>query len=83
MELITIINLFAPYYEWVTRDSMNYTLKSIPERTAKPRETGYTMVMDKGLSIRQAEDMIVMWYPCLFWRDTIRSIYRQRSIRRL
>jgi len=37
---------------------MNYTLKSIPERTAKPRETGYTMVMDKGLSIRQAEDMI-------------------------
>lgn len=37
---------------------MNYTLKSIPERTAKPRETGYTMVMDKGLSIRQAEDMV-------------------------
>ena len=37
---------------------MNYTLKSIPERTSKPRETGYTMVMDKGLSIRQAEDMI-------------------------
>jgi phosphosulfolactate synthase len=44
--------------ERVTRDSMNYTLKSIPERTSKPRETGYTMVMDKGLSIRQAEDMI-------------------------
>ncbi len=37
---------------------MNYTLKSIPDRTAKPRETGYTMVMDKGLSIRQAEDMV-------------------------
>ncbi|MDP4678834.1 MAG: phosphosulfolactate synthase [Cyclobacteriaceae bacterium] len=37
---------------------MNYTLKSIPERTLKPRDTGYTMVMDKGLSIRQAEDMI-------------------------
>ena len=37
---------------------MNYNLNSIPERTAKPRETGFTMVMDKGLSIRQAEDMI-------------------------
>jgi len=37
---------------------MNYTLKDIPERTLKPREKGYTMVMDKGMSIRQAEDMI-------------------------
>jgi len=30
----------------------------LPERTAKPRENGVTMVMDKGLSIREAEDMI-------------------------
>ena len=37
---------------------MNYTLKSLPERTDKPRESGYTMVMDKGLSLRQAEDLI-------------------------
>ncbi len=37
---------------------MNYTLKNIPERPQKPRNTGYTMVMDKGLSTRQAEDMI-------------------------
>ncbi len=37
---------------------MNYTLSHIPERTAKPREHGLTMVMDKGLAIRQAEDMI-------------------------
>ena len=37
---------------------MNYTLKSIPDRTSKPRDTGFTMVMDKGLSIREAEDMI-------------------------
>ncbi|MCP4456435.1 MAG: phosphosulfolactate synthase [Cytophagales bacterium] len=37
---------------------MNYTLKSLPERTAKPRESGYTMVMDKGLSLRQVEDLI-------------------------
>lgn len=37
---------------------MNYTLKNIPERPQKPRSTGYTMVMDKGLSIRQVEDML-------------------------
>ncbi len=37
---------------------MNYELNQLPERTVKPRNTGYTMVMDKGLSIRQAEDLI-------------------------
>jgi phosphosulfolactate synthase len=37
---------------------MNFTLSHIPERTERPRELGLTMVMDKGLSIRQAEDMI-------------------------
>jgi len=30
----------------------------IPERTSKPRESGLTMVMDKGLSFREAEDLI-------------------------
>ncbi len=37
---------------------MNFFLDDIPERAPKPREKGMTMVMDKGLSIRQAEDMI-------------------------
>ena len=37
---------------------MNYYLKHIPERKLKPRENGITMVMDKGLSIRQCEDLI-------------------------
>lgn len=37
---------------------MNYTLHQIPERTLKPRETGFTMAMDKGLSIREAEDLM-------------------------
>lgn len=37
---------------------MNYTLTQIPERTAKPRQSGLTMVMDKGLSIRQVEDFL-------------------------
>lgn len=39
---------------------MNFNLSQIPERTAKPREQGITMVMDKGLSIREAEDFISM-----------------------
>jgi len=30
----------------------------LPYRTVKPRENGITMVMDKGLSVREAEDMI-------------------------
>jgi phosphosulfolactate synthase len=37
---------------------MNFSLKNIPERTLKNREHGITMVMDKGLSIREAEDLI-------------------------
>lgn len=37
---------------------MNYHLTQIPERTSKPRNSGYTMVMDKGLSIRETEDML-------------------------
>jgi len=37
---------------------MNYPLNNIPERPVKPREHGLTMVMDKGLSLRQTEDFI-------------------------
>ncbi len=37
---------------------MNYPLINIPERPVKPRSNGFTMVMDKGLSLRQTEDFI-------------------------
>ncbi|MGV3641797.1 MAG: phosphosulfolactate synthase [Adhaeribacter sp.] len=37
---------------------MNYKLNQLPEREIKPREKGYTMAMDKGLSIREVEDFI-------------------------
>lgn len=37
---------------------MNYSLTHIPARSIKPREEGLTMVMDKGMSMRQAEDML-------------------------
>jgi phosphosulfolactate synthase len=36
----------------------NFKLKNIPSRTAKPRNSGITMVMDKGLSFREAENFI-------------------------
>jgi phosphosulfolactate synthase len=37
---------------------MNYVLNNIPVRTTKPRTVGFTMVMDKGLSIREVEDFV-------------------------
>jgi phosphosulfolactate synthase len=37
---------------------MNYVLKSIPDRTVKPRSSGFTMAMDKGLSLREVEDFV-------------------------
>lgn len=37
---------------------MNYFLSNIPERPQKPRSSGFTMVMDKGLSLRQVEDFL-------------------------
>lgn len=39
---------------------MNFELKHIPMRQQKPRESGLTMVIDKGLSIRQVEDFLSM-----------------------
>jgi phosphosulfolactate synthase len=36
----------------------NFSLTKIPARTSKPRNSGLTMVMDKGLSVRQVHDMI-------------------------
>jgi len=37
---------------------MTQMLPFIPERPLKPRNSGITMVMDKGLSIREAEDFM-------------------------
>jgi phosphosulfolactate synthase len=37
---------------------MNYHMNNLPERVAKPRNSGITMVMDKGLSLRQVEDFV-------------------------
>jgi phosphosulfolactate synthase len=37
---------------------MNYQLPFIPERPAKPRESGLTMMMDKGLSVQEAANFV-------------------------
>jgi phosphosulfolactate synthase len=42
---------------------MNFNLTQIPERTAKPRGHGITMVMDKGLSIEEAKNFMSIGHP--------------------
>ncbi len=42
---------------------MNFSLKNIPDRSIKPREKGVTMVMDKGLSVREIENLIEVAGP--------------------
>jgi len=42
---------------------MNFSLTQIPERTKQPRQNGLTMVMDKGLSFREAENFISIGAP--------------------
>lgn len=42
---------------------MNFTLSQVPDRSQKPRSKGLTMVMDKGLSVREAEDMLSIAAP--------------------
>lgn len=42
---------------------MNFNLTQIPERTAQPRSNGLTMVMDKGLSVQEAENFMSVAYP--------------------
>ena len=37
---------------------MNFLLPNLPERPLKPRKSGLTMVMDKGLSVGEAENMV-------------------------
>ena len=37
---------------------MNFELPDIPIRESKPRKNGVTMVMDKGLSLKEAENLV-------------------------
>lgn len=42
---------------------MNFNLTQIPERTQQPRQFGLTMVMDKGLSLKDAENFLSIGAP--------------------
>jgi phosphosulfolactate synthase len=42
---------------------MNFNLTQIPERNPKPRTGGITMVMDKGLSVNEAENFLSVSHP--------------------
>jgi phosphosulfolactate synthase len=42
---------------------MNFNLSQIPERNQKPRTGGLTMVMDKGLSVAEAENFLSVSHP--------------------
>lgn len=42
---------------------MNFNLKQMPERFARPRTKGITMVMDKGLSIEEARNFMSVSHP--------------------
>jgi len=48
---------------------MNFNLPDLPERTKKPRKKGLTMVMDKGLSLRQALDLVSI---CAEYTDVVK-----------
>jgi phosphosulfolactate synthase len=37
---------------------MNFNINGLPQRDPKPRNNGLTMVMDKGLSLRETEDFL-------------------------
>ena len=38
--------------------TMNFDLPYLPQRPDKPRQSGLTMMMDKGLSVREAENFV-------------------------
>lgn len=42
---------------------MNFNLSHIPLRTPKPRDNGITMIMDKGLSIAEAQNLLSVGAP--------------------
>jgi phosphosulfolactate synthase len=42
---------------------MNALLQDLPKRTSKPRQTGLTLVMDKGLSVAEAENLVSVAEP--------------------
>lgn len=59
--ITTFAGVFLP--EINAYSYMNFTLSQVPERSQRPRTKGLTMVMDKGLSVRETEDMLSIASP--------------------
>jgi phosphosulfolactate synthase len=51
-------NYFVIFVPLTKMPEMNFNLPGLPDRTVKPRKNGITMVMDKGLSLRQTLDLV-------------------------
>jgi phosphosulfolactate synthase len=65
--IVTYRRLLLPLPEFLPEINaysyMNFTLSQVPDRSQKPRKKGLTMVMDKGLSVRETEDMLSIASP--------------------
>ena len=72
---------------------MNFNLSQIPERKTKPRKSGLTMVMDKGLSVAEAKnfmsvaaphiDMVKLGFGTAYVTNTLKEkleIYRSHDV---
>ena len=42
---------------------MNFNLSQIPDRNKRPRKDGLTMIMDKGLSVNEAQNFLSVSHP--------------------
>jgi len=55
-----------------------FNLSHLPERDKKPRNGGMTMVMDKGLSLREVEDFLSMSSGAKQTRDKRKNIKEKK-----
>lgn len=52
---MTILTMNQSLCHYLKKSSMNFSLPNIPKREKKTRNNGITMMMDKGLSLRETE----------------------------
>jgi phosphosulfolactate synthase len=61
----SVVKKLLPYFcgQLLYYTMMNFSLSQIPERNQKPRTSGITMVMDKGLSVNEAQNFLSVCHP--------------------
>jgi phosphosulfolactate synthase len=55
--------IYFPIFAANNYKPMNFNLSQIPDRNHKPRTSGITMVMDKGLSVEEAKNFLSVSHP--------------------